>query len=358
LTAARPRVASWPHWYGPNPYLPLLYQALAGHGVDHVPHVPLEPSAFTGPSRVADVLHLHWVYPLLREGRWTWLRRSRQIRRGLARLQAIRDAGAPLIWTVHNTRPHDGFRRGERAAYASVHAMADLRVYHSKSALTEAASLHGEGGGDALVMPHGSLAGAFPAPAPRSDVLAREGVPPGRRVLLCFGLVRSYKGFDVAVRAMKSLAGDACHLVVAGRPIDGSARELVRLARGADNITLILEELPAQRLADLLGAADVALLPYRAITGSGVLMHVLGAGRGVVASDLPYFREILASEPDAGVLVSPGDPEALARGVRAFLSKPRESVELAALRLSRAFDWPTLVEPLARWIHQAASQRR
>jgi glycosyltransferase involved in cell wall biosynthesis len=232
-----------------------------------------------------------------------------------------------------------------------------LRVFHSQSAVAEARALGGEGRGETLVLPHGNYQGAFPASAPAAEVRAREGIPEGARLLLCLGQVREYKGFDVAVRAARALEREGCHLVVAGRPIDGSARRLEELASGAGNVRLILEELSAQRVADLLGAADVVLLPYRAITGSGVLLHALTAGRGVVASDLPYFREVLAPEPDAGVLVEAGDPDALARGIRAFLASPRGSAQEAAARLARAFTWESAAAPLAGWIHAAASAR-
>jgi glycosyltransferase involved in cell wall biosynthesis len=355
--ARAPRVASWPHWYGPNPYLPLLYRALAGYGIEHVGHAPLAPSTFSGRDRLADVLHLHWVYPLWREGRWAGLIPGLRIRRGLALLEAIRETGTRLIWTVHNVRPHDGFQRGEQAAYARLHALVDLRVFHSESALEEAQALGGEGRGETLVIPHGNYQGAFPPPTSGAEVRAREGIPDGRRLLLCLGQVREYKGFDVAVQAARALEREDCHLVVAGRPIDHSARRLQELAGGAPNVTLILEELSPQRVADLLGAAAVVLLPYRAITGSGVLLHALTAGRGVVASDLPYFREMLSAEPAAGVLVNAGDPDALARGIRAFLAAPGERAQEAAARLAGVFSWERLAAPLARWIHEAASRR-
>jgi glycosyltransferase involved in cell wall biosynthesis len=322
-----------------------------------VPHAPLDPETFSGRDPVADVLHLHWVYPLWREGRWAGLIPGLRVRRGLALLEGIRATGAPLIWTVHNVKPHDGYRRGEQSAYARLHALADLRVFHSQSAMAEAHALGGQGRGETLVLPHGNYQGAFPPPAPDAEVRAREGIPQGARLLLCLGQVREYKGFDVAVRAARTLERDACHLVVAGRPIDHSARRLEELASGAGNVRLILEELPAQRVADLLAAADVVLLPYRAITGSGMFLHALTAGRGVVASDLPYFRELLAAEPDAGVLVATEDPDALARGIRAFLASPREKAREAAARLARAFSWESVTAPLARWIHAAASRR-
>ena len=346
-----PRVASWPHWYGPNPYLPLLYGSLAESGIDHVANLPPDPALFTGKDRRADFLHLHWAYPLWRDGPSSPWRRERRAREALARLQCIRQAGVPLIWTVHNLEPHDGLRWGEKGHYQALHAMADLRIFHSSAAMGAAHLRYGTGPGESLVVPHGNFEGAFPPPSSdRQAIRSREGLPIEKRVLLCFGQVRRYKGFDLAVRALRHLDPQAHHLVVAGRSVDSSAARLNQLARGRGNLRLVLSEIGPQLLADLLEAADGVLLPYREVTTSGVLLHALTAGRGVIASDHLYFREVIQHEPNAGVLVSSRSPELWAGGIRRFFDEDPDTRRDAALRLAAMFRWPTLVGPLAQWI--------
>ena len=99
-------------------------------------------------------------------------------------------------------------------------------------------------------------------------------------------------------------------------------------------------------MADITGASDAVLLPYRQITGSGALLMALGMGRGVVASDLPYFREILGDEPDAGVVVSSREPAVWAEHVLDYLKKPVEARQRAALRLAEQYSWDRCVESL------------
>ena len=345
------RVASWPHWYGPNPYLPLLYRALEPHGIAHVRDVDLDPSAFTGDARVADGVHLHWAYPLWREG--PGRTRAGRLRRALDRIRAIREAGVPIAWTVHNLLPHEDAWRGEREAYAALHELVDLRVFHSESARDEARTLFGPVETDSIVQYHGNWDGALPPGTDRAVVRAREGLPADARVLLCFGQIREYKGFDRAVDALFALNASSpatYHLVIAGRPLGDAARALERRTRGSDDVTLVLREISDQRLADLLGAADAVLLPYRSITGSGVLLHALTAGRGVVATDLPYFREVLARGPAAGELV--GQSRDLADGVRAFFARDLAERQAAARELADRFAWPIVVEPLVGPLRQ------
>ncbi len=88
------------------------------------------------------------------------------------------------------------------------------------------------------------------------------------------------------------------------------------------------------------------LLPYRAITGSGALLAALGLGRGVVASELPYFQEILANEPDAGVTVSDWNADAWADAIARYLDRPAAARTGAAQRLAARYAWDRGVDPM------------
>lgn len=351
----RIRVASWPHWYGPNPYLPLLYAALAEHGIEHVANLPLVPEEFRSSGRRADVLHLHWLYPLWRPGPRWWIGNP-GIGRALRKLRAIRET-TPVVWTVHNLEPHDGFRRGERAAYGAVYRMADLLVFHTELARERAEAMFGPTDADRVVMRHGLLGRGFPPPGESRIVRETEGLPVDAVLLLCFGQVRRNKGFDTAVRCAR-LLGRPYHLLVAGRPLDREAGRLERLARGADNVSLLLDSIEDQRLSDLLGAADVVLLPYRSVTSSGALLHALSMDSGIVASDLPFFREVLGDEPAVAQLVAPGEPEELAAGIVRCLAVPAPVRRRALERLRERYAWSDCVAPLADWLRQSPRRRR
>ena len=63
--------------------------------------------------------------------------------------------------------------------------------------------------------------------------------------------------------------------------------------------------------SDAVAASDAVLLPYHAVTGSGVLFAAWTLGAGVIASDLPFFREMLESRPLGGRTFRLGDSTAL-----------------------------------------------
>ena len=76
-------------------------------------------------------------------------------------------------------------------------------------------------------------------------------------------------------------------------------------------------------------------------------------------TNIPYFREILTLEPDAAVLVKPGDPIALAQAIHEFFAKPIEVRHEAARRLGRRLAWDKLLPPIAAWLaaHVGSSRR-
>jgi glycosyltransferase involved in cell wall biosynthesis len=238
----------------------------------------------------------------------------------------------------------------DELGYRLVHRSADLRVFHSRWARDRDRDIRGAGGGATILMPHGAYQGVLPAPAPPERTRAALAIPPGRRVLLCFGQVRSYKGFDVAVRAMDHLPRGAFHLVVAGRPVGRGAAAVEKHALGRPDVHLLLEEVSDRTLADLLGVADAVLLPYREVTSSGTLLQALTAGRGVVASDLPPLREALAPEPGAAEWMTPGDPASLAAAVGRFVISDGAERTASALALAERYRWEAVVEPVAAWL--------
>lgn len=121
-------------------------------------------------------------------------------------------------------------------------------------------------------------------------------------------------------------------------------------AAAVRNIHVVARKLSDQELADIIHAADCVLLPYLEIVTSASLAASATFGRGVVASDLPFFREMLACEPLAGVLTPPGDAGALRLAIEGFFSMPAEVRHRAARRLADRWNWNEIVKPVGDWL--------
>ena len=165
-------------------------------------------------------------------------------------------------------------------------------------------------------------------------------LPAGRR-LLFVNRLDPRKGFRVAVRAFEALALEWSDLwlVVAG---EGAERSAVReLHPEIRDRVIMLGSVPHSELPPYHAASDLFLAPATGGESFGiVLLEAMAAGLPVVASDIAGYREVLEGGAH-GVLVPPGDPEALAAAVRRVLTTPELAERLEATGRERAerFRW-------------------
>jgi glycosyltransferase involved in cell wall biosynthesis len=192
----------------------------------------------------------------------------------------------------------------------------------------------------------GAMHEAYPPARPRDVVLSELGLDPALPTISCLGRIREYKGLDLACATVGRLHGRV-QFVVAGPVQRGFDVAAVRAAlERVPGAILIPRQLTDQEFADLMAASDAALLPYREVTGSAVLLTAIGFGRPVIAADLPYFREVLATEPDAGALIGGTDPARWAQAIEAFFAQPLERRREAAFALAERYSWDRVVVPL------------
>ena len=348
-------LAVWPRVES-HKYLQLFHQALRRRGVAWFdgtwPHTNHQVRSV---ANEIDGLHFHWPEFLWQQaGPGDFARTRAQL--GLwSFLRTASGSGLTIVWTLHNLDPHES-RLTDRIGVWLVARHTDLAVCHG--ALAEQ-FLHRRFPAlrdRTVVMPHGNFDGAFPSPADGLATRRRLNLPEDARVLLAPGLIRPYKGLLPACAAMTHLDG-RYRLVIAGPANDAAHLREVKNASERDaRIVLIPRGLSDQEFADLHEAADCVLLPYARITTSGALLTALTLGRGVVVSDLPYFREVLGSDRCAE-FAPPGDVAGLAGAIQRYFEDGQDRGQ-AARRLAEAFSWDTIVEPVARRILELSAGRR
>lgn len=341
------RIAFYPsHIKHTNPYFDLYHQALEAHGIHVVPG-SVDDAFLRANAERLDAFHVQWCpESIWRQRGETTLARLRGIV-GLYRfLRLNRALGSKLLWTVHDLEHHEGADWIDRIGYRILSRFTDLTISHSRWCTDQATRAFKLSPSAVVTIPHGNYDGVYPEPRTASVVRAEWGVPDGVKLLLCFGFIRPYKGADVAAAAMDHLPS-GFHLLIAGPPTDPAfIADLRRRALDRRDIQIHDTTLTDQQVADLIAASDCVLFPYRKITGSGALAAALTLGRGVVVSDLPYFRETLEPIPEAGEFFAAGDADALAAAIRRFSSVPSSKRHDATRRLADLYAWDKAVEPL------------
>jgi beta-1,4-mannosyltransferase len=340
------RVASFPPPIRQNPYQRLLYEHLSAHGVKLVGNARLSLGWLVRARSTVDVLHFHWPQGYYRHDAGP--RRLRPylswLRLGLfrARLAAARRLGYRVVWTVHQIVPHESSSaRLDRAGAKALAAASDVLLVHDEATAARARRELDPSGSRIDVVPHGSYLGVYPKGRPRDVVRAELVIPRDGFVFLSFGHIRGYKDLDVLLSAFRSASLPNAVLVVAGLVIAGGLGEAIQEAAAADpRIRPVLDFVPDERVGELFGACDAAVLPRGDGGTSGALVLALSLGLPVVAAATPTYAE-LTDSGRAGWLFEPRDPAALARALEAAAADPesaRVKGELAA-EVAARLDW-------------------
>ncbi len=232
---------------------------------------------------------------------------------------AARRAGVPFVTTVHGAY---GARSAAKRRWNAVMAGGDRVIAVSDFIADYVRSLYGcpdarlrivHRGIDPEVFDPAAVAGRA-----RAAMRAAWGAPEGMSVLLLPGRLTRLKGHAVLIEALRRLADARLLAVFVGsdRGREAWRRELEGLARGLP----VRFAGPTDDMAAAYAASDVMVCPSTAPEAFGRVLAEAGAmGLPAVASDHGGAREIL-SHGETGWLVKPGDPAALADGIRRALA--------------------------------------
>jgi glycosyltransferase involved in cell wall biosynthesis len=223
------------------------------------------------------------------------------------------EVSAALPDLVSTARPPSASklaRLARRETYVWQHADGYVAITHGLAAALEArfgARPH------VAAVPDGTRVG-------RSAAAHRPS--PGLVTVAYAGHLYAWKGVDVLLEAIARVPDVRC-LIIGGHQKEPDLARLRTLAtrlRIEERVTFT-GHLPPPAVADELSHADILALPNPAsaisthATSPLKLFEYMAAGKAIVASNLPALREVLTDEVNA-LLVAPGDPAALAAGIR------------------------------------------
>jgi len=248
---------------------------------------------------------------------------------------ALWAATGPIVATFHTANLRS---RVMQAAYPILRP--SLEKISARIAVSEDArrTVVEHFGGDAVVIPNGVYVDRFATAAPRPQW---RGTAERPTAAFLGRIDEPRKGLPVLAAAVPAVlaARPGTRFLVLGRG-DGD-EALDGLAPRERAAVELLGPLGDEDKAALLRSVDVYVAPHTGGESFGiVLVEAMSAGAPVVASGLGAFRRVL-DDVALGVLVPPGDPEALAASLVRLLADPseRSRLSLAASRAVRRYDW-------------------
>jgi glycosyltransferase involved in cell wall biosynthesis len=250
--------------------------------------------------------------------------------------------GRPLVLTAHDVLAREP-TPAQRSAQLRLYRRMDAVIVHSEHGRARLIGELGLAPERVHTIPHGAFEHLARLPeTPLPGELAAGPQATRAPVVLCFGVIRPYKGVDVLIEAWQDgLAG--AELWIVGRPRGVDLRALAR--RAPASVRWVTRYVSDGELAACFRRADVVVAPYREIEQSGVLATALAFASPLVLSDVGGFNEVAAA--GAAQLVPPGDPAALREALVALLGDggERERLSVAARALAEAeWSWQRVAE--------------
>jgi glycosyltransferase involved in cell wall biosynthesis len=241
----------------------------------------------------------------------------------------------PRVMTAHYILPPQPSRRQVASARRVFGAM-DAVVAHSEHSATRLRDELGLDPSRVRVIPHGAF--DYLTRLPEEKPLPAELKGAERPVILCFGLLRPYKGIENLLAAFAQVEG--AELWVVGNPRMDIAplRQLADRAPG--RVRFVTRFVDEAEIPAIFRRADLVVLPYLEAEHSGVLYTGLAFGKPLLLSAVGGFPEVAAT--GAARLVPPGDTPTLASALADLVVADPARAELAAAARAAAagpFSW-------------------
>ena len=280
-------------------------------------HVP-DMLAYRHSARHAEVQHFQWL--AVQQADLHLLRRDR-----------------PLVLTAHDVlprQPHPGQRTAQRRLYERADAIV-VHSLHGRHRLIDALDIDSR---TVHVIPHGAF--DYLTRLPWERPLPRDLAAVRGPVVLCFGLMRPYKGIDVLLEAWRGI--ECAELGLVGMPKMRIGRLMATAPPGVRFVPRYVTE---PEIPAFFRRADLVVLPYRQIDQSGVLFSALAFGRPLLLTNVGGFPEVAAT--GGAELVEPGEPEELGAAMRRLLADDERRRELgaaAARAAAEVYSWDRIAE--------------
>jgi D-inositol-3-phosphate glycosyltransferase len=269
-------------------------------------------------SRRYDVIHSHY-----------WLS-------GLATLPVALELGLPFVQSFHTLaamKNATGSAEPERRVLTERYLANQVTAIVAGSAAEATALIDlARAPADRVwVVPPGVDVDLFtPRRATAAAVSIRAGfsIAPGRPIVAVVGRLQPLKDQELAIRAFIGAKSDAV-MVIAGEATPGDEGYLERLKALGGEVRFV-GALSRERLADLLAAASITVLPSQSETFGIVALESAASGTPVIAFKGSGMLESVA-DGVSGQLIASRDPQEWAAAIHLMLADP---IRLAALSAS------------------------
>jgi glycosyltransferase involved in cell wall biosynthesis len=174
------------------------------------------------------------------------------------------------------------------------------------------------------------------------------GIAPTDKVILFFGFIRRYKGFDLLLQAMADprIREQKIKLLVAGEFYEDRAAydQLIDQLQIREQLILQTDFIPDSQVRDYLCAADFVIQPYKNATQSGVTPLAYHFEKPMLVTNVGGLPGLVPHE-QSGLVCEP-DPASIATGILRLYQLGPQYFQPHLRRIKQELSWPRFIDKL------------
>lgn len=229
----------------------------------------------------------------------------------------LRRNGIKVIGITDNVIPHEK-RPGDRPLTKYFLKNCDGFITMSNSVLEDISAFTENP--QKVMLPH-PVYDTFGPSCTREEGLQKLGLDNTKKYLLFFGLIREYKGLDLAIEALSKVDDPDVQLIIAGEFYEKKEKytELIQRLQLQTQIKLFDFYIPTDDVKYYFSVADAVVQPYKSATQSGITQVAYHFEVPMIVSNVGGLPEIVPHGL-AGMVIPPQADE-FATAINLFYQK-------------------------------------
>lgn len=233
-----------------------------------------------------EILHLQWL-PFMEVTNWE---------NGFLKIIRFFSPQTKIVLTIHNIYPHNMSSERKLAykkRFCKASKLIDGFIVHTKTSKQDVIREYNISKEKVFVACHGVF-------EPKGITLDNAFRKDGKLHILQFGGQSYYKGTDILVEAVNALP-DEYKEKIEVKIVGGISNSFLQECKQKDKNNLINWKpyfLSDEELNEDINNSDLVVVPYRAISQSGVLLLAIYFEKIILTSNLPSFKETLSTYSD------------------------------------------------------------
>ena len=286
-----------------------------------------------------DIIHLHWVSPLLAPLQYKILMLNRVFYR------------KKVVLTCHNIEPHES-TIVDKIFTKMVFSKVDHFIVHAEQNRKRLIGHYKIKANHVHTIPHGTFGYFTQWKKESNNELRKEfGFNDQDKIILFFGYIREYKGLRYLIKALPNILKEVpeAKLVIAGELWQDwkTYEDEIRKAGVGDKIKVYPKYIPDHYVHKFFDLADICVLPYfnTEQTISGPLLVSIAFNKPIIVSNVGGISEFLEHGKNA-LIVHGGDVKELEENVIRLLNDEKLQKKLikGAHEKDKTFEWSNVAK--------------